>query len=586
EIVDMLNSNGAVNAQGGAYEGLDRFEARKRIAKDLDAAGHLVKVEDYPHKVGRSERTKAVIEPKLSVQWFCDMKKMARTALDAVMNDHVQFHPAKFKNVYRHWMENVTDWCISRQLWWGQQIPAWHYGQGLKDYVVARTLEEALALAREKTGNATLQADGLRQDDDVVDTWFSSWLWPISVFDGFKNPGNPEIDYYYPTNTLVTGHDIIFFWVARMIMAGYEYKDEKPFSDVYFTGMVRDKERRKMSKQLGNSPDPLELIQQFGADGVRAGMLFSSPAGNDLLFDEQLCLQGRNFTNKIWNSFRLLQSWTIDESATPSDVSTISGQWLEARFQEVLEQLEDHYEKFRISDALMLTYKFIWDDYCSWYLELIKPDYQQPIDRTTYDQAIGFMEKMLQVLHPLMPFITEEIWQLIRDRKPEEALIVTPWPTKHSFDGQLLADFERSRSVIGKVRAIRRKRKIAPKDPIKLFVRVPRPIPMLESVIIKLGNLASIEWQEDKPRGVECFVVNATEYFISLEGKVDLEAEVAQLKEQLDYQRGFLEKVRQKLANERFVNNAPEQVVANERKKEADATAKIEVLESQLADLG
>ncbi len=585
EVIDVLNDDGTLNDFGLHYKGMDREVARIEAAKELDALGVLVKTEDYTHKVGTSERTKAVIEPKISTQWFLKMKDLAKPALDNVMNDAIQFHPSKFKNSYRNWMENVRDWNISRQLYWGHQIPAYYYADGVNDFVVAKTKEEALILAKEKTGKGGLKIDDLRQESDVVDTWFSSWLWPMSVFDGIINPDNEEINYYYPTNDIVTAPEIIFFWVARMIIAGYEYRGELPFKNVYYTGIVRDKQGRKMSKSLGNSPDPIKLIEHYGADGVRVGMLMCSPAGNDLPFDESLCQQGKAFANKIWNAFRLIDGWETSNIEQPEHAK-IAIDWYENKFQQTLALIEDHFNKYRLSDALMETYKLIWNDYCSWLLEMVKPAYQQPIDKTTYNAIINILENNLKILHPFMPFLSEEIWQHIAKRSPEEALIVAKWPEAKPFNETLISEFDFAAEVISGVRTIRKQKNIAFKDSIELFtLNNENTAKTFDTVISKLGNISALNYADNKIDGALTFRVKSNEYFVPMQGSIDLEAEVAKLTEELNYTEGFLKSVQKKLANERFVSGAPEQVVASEKKKEADALAKIETLKASLESL-
>jgi len=587
EVIDILNDDGSLNSFGMHYQGQDRAVARKNVAKELGALGILVKTEDYTHKVGTSERTKAVIEPKISVQWFLKMKDLAQPALDHVMNDDIQFHPAKFKNSYRNWMENVRDWNISRQLYWGHQIPAYYYGDGVNDFVVSKTKEEALLLAKQTTNNEQLTINDLRQESDVVDTWFSSWLWPMSVFDGIRNPDNKDINYYYPTNDLVTAPEIMFFWVARMIIAGYEYRDELPFKNVYYTGIVRDKQGRKMSKSLGNSPDPIALIGEYGADGVRVGMLMCSPAGNDLPFDESLCGQGKAFANKIWNAFRLIDGWNVDKTITQPNSSKIAIDWYQAKFQQTLLTIEDHYSKFRLSDALMETYKLIWNDFASWFLEIVKPAYQQPIDAKTLESIIVILEDNLKILHPFMPFITEEIWQYISERTPEQALIISKWPEAKPVDKTLICEFEFAQDVVSGIRSIRKQKNIAFKDAIGFSViNNEKANTTFDEVITKLGNLESINYVTKTVEGALTFRVKSNEYFVPMAGTIDIEAEIKKLTEELNYTQGFLKSVQGKLANERFVNNAPEQVVAIEKKKEAEALAKIETLKASLASLG
>jgi len=585
EVIDIFNDDATLNAHGLHYEGKDRFVVRKEIVKELEEIGNLVKVEDYQNKVGTSERTGAVIEPKVSVQWFLKMEELAKPALDAVMNDEVKLVPEKFKNTYRHWMENVRDWNISRQLWWGHRIPAFFYGNGVEDFVVAKTAEEALPLAIEKTGNKELTVADLKQDEDALDTWFSSWLWPISVFGGILEPENDEVNYYYPTSDLVTGPDILFFWVARMIMSGYEYRGERPFENVYLTGLVRDKQRRKMSKSLGNSPDALQLIEEFGADGVRVGLLLSSAAGNDLLFDEALCQQGSNFANKIWNAFRLVMGWEIADIPQP-EASKIGVDWYRAKLSQTLVEIEDHFSKYRISDALMAIYKLVWDDFCSWLLEIVKPAYQQPIDRTTFDAVIQLFEENLKLLHPFMPFLTEEVWQHIAERTPEQALIVAQWPKQAKVDSKLITDFDFAAEVISGIRTIRKEKNIPQKDALELFMLNAEGVgDNMDAIIMKVANVSKLEAVDVGLDGALSFRVKSNEYFIPISGAIDIEEEIKKIKEELQYTKGFLKSVQGKLSNERFVNNAPEQVVAIERKKAADAEAKIETLEKSLASL-
>ena len=586
EVVDIFNEDATLNSYGLHYEGQDRFVVRKAIAKELEAAGLLVKTENHINKVGTSERTKAVIEPRLSDQWFLKMEDLAKPAIDAVLvNGDVKLYPKKFENTYRHWMENIRDWNISRQLRWGQQIPAFFYGDGKEDFVVAENVNDALVLAKDKTGNSSLKVEDLTQDSDALDTWFSSWIWPMSVFDGIRNPENEEIKYYYPTNDLVTGPDILFFWVARMIVAGYEYKDQRPFENVYLTGLVRDKQRRKMSKSLGNSPDALKLIEDYGADGVRVGLLLSAAAGNDLMFDEELCNQGKGFTNKIWNAFRLIQGWEVKDIEQPES-SKIALEWYEHKFQSALVEIEDHYSKYRLSDALMSMYKLIWDDFCSWLLEMIKPAYQQPIDSQTYASVISIFENNLKILHPFMPFLTEEIWQHIADRTPEKALIIAEYPKVESFDAQLISDFETVKEIVSGIRTIRKEKNIAFKDTVELMVLNNENVDSkYDTVISKMGNVSEMKTVSEAVEGALTFRVLSNEYFIPMEGSIDVEAEIVKLTEELKYTEGFLKSVQGKLKNERFVNNAPEQVVASEKKKEADALAKIETIKASLSSL-
>ncbi len=586
ETIDIFNDDATLNSYGLHYQGKDRFVVRKEISKELEANGFLVKMENYVNKVGTSERTKAVIEPKLSDQWFLKMEDLVKPALEAVMDSgEVKLHPKKFENTYRHWMENVRDWNISRQLWWGQQIPAFYYGDGQDDFVVSATDEDALALAKSKSGNPHLKLDALRQDADVLDTWFSSWLWPISVFGGILEPDNKEINYYYPTNDLVTGPDILFFWVARMIVAGYEFRNKKPFENVYFTGLVRDKQRRKMSKSLGNSPDALKLIDDYGADGVRVGLLLSSAAGNDLMFDEDLCQQGKNFANKIWNGFRLIKGWEVSDIPQP-EASKLGLEWYETKLNKTVLEIDDHFNKFRISDALMAVYKLVRDDYSSWLLEIIKPAYQQPIDKETFDRVIQLFEQNLILLHPFMPFLTEEVWQHISKRSPEEALVIAKWPTEGAIDAMLLTQFEFTAEVIAGVRTIRKEKNIPMKESLELSVLNTEDVDKDWDVIIsKLTNISTITYIDAPLEGALTFRVKSNEYFVPMDGAIDIETEILKIKAELKYTEGFLLSVRKKLSNERFVNNAPEQVIAIERKKQADAEAKIDTLEKSLASL-
>ncbi len=587
EVIDIFNDNATLNSFGMHYEGKDRFVVRKEISKELEKIGALEKIEQHLNKVGTSERTKAVIEPKLSDQWFLKMEDLAKPALDAVLEKDVKLVPEKFINTYRHWMENVRDWNISRQLWWGHQIPAYFYGDGKEDFVVAETKAEALALAKAKTGNATLTEADLTQDPDALDTWFSSWLWPMTVFNGILEPDNDEINYYYPTNDLVTAPEILFFWVARMIVAGYEYRKEQPFTNVYLTGIVRDKQRRKMSKSLGNSPDPLDLIAQYGADGIRVGMLLSSPAGNDLMFDEDLCKQGSAFVNKIFNAFRLIKGWEIDASIEQPEAAKIGIAWYQSKFQNALLELEDHYSKYRMSDALMTTYKLIWDDFCSWLLEMVKPAYQAPIDAKTYEAVIQLLEDNLKVLHPFVPFISEEIWQSITNRTPEEALIIASWPETQAVDQQMINEFEIAADVISGVRKIRKEKNIAFKNAITLSViNNEKAAVTFDTVITKLCNISELEYVSDSVDGALSFRVKSNEYFIPITtGSIDVEAEIKKITEELTYTEGFLKSVQKKLSNERFVSNAPEKVITIERSKQADAEAKIATLKASLASL-
>ncbi len=582
--IDIFNADATLNSYGLHYEGQDRFIVRKSIARELEEKGYLVKTEPYLNKVGTSERTKAVIEPRLSDQWFLKMEDLVKPAIKAVLEtQEIKFFPKKFDNTYRHWMENIRDWNISRQLWWGQRIPAYYFGDGQDDFVVAASNEDALKLAKEKSGKIHLTLKDLRQDEDVVDTWFSSWLWPMTVFNGILEPDNEEIAYYYPTNDLVTGPDIIFFWVARMIIAGYEFRESKPFEHVYFTGIVRDKQRRKMSKSLGNSPDALHLIEQYGADGVRVGLLLSAPAGNDLMFDEDLCQQGKNFANKIWNGFRLVKSWEVEDRPQPQ-ASKLGIAWYQSKFNQTLVEIEDHFSKFRISDALMAIYKLVWDDYSSWLLEIIKPAYREPIDKTSLEAVLLILEQNLKLLHPFMPFLTEEIWQHIRQRSPEQALIVAQWPKQSKFDKSLISSFDFASHVIAGIRTIRKEKNIPIKEPLKLSVvnsgEVTRE---WDQMIQKLTNISDIDYSTAPIEGALTFRVTNNEYFIPMAGAIDIGSEIRKIQEELDYTKGFLNSVLKKLNNERFVKNAPEPVIALERKKQADAQAKIETLEKSLA---
>ncbi|GAB3646177.1 valine--tRNA ligase [Echinicola sediminis] len=585
EVIDIINDDGTLNEKAQILVGEDRFVARKKIAKLLKEAGQLEKEEEYASNVGHSERTDAVIEPKLSLQWFLKMEDITKPALKAVMDDIIQLYPPKFKNMYRSWMDNVRDWCISRQLWWGHQIPAYYLPNG--EYVVAKTAEEALQQANEQY-NENYSLEDLRQDEDVLDTWFSSWLWPISVFDTdvfTTGEKNEDLKYYYPTNDLVTAPEILFFWVARMIIAGYEYLGEKPFRNVYLTGIVRDKQGRKMSKSLGNSPDPLELIKNYGADGVRTGMLFSSPAGNDLPFDEKLVEQGRNFANKIWNAFRLIKGWEVDSNILEHNNHTAI-KWFDNRFNQALEEIEDHFSKFRISDALMSTYKLVWDDFCSWYLEMIKPEYQKPIDLETYEKTIGFFESIMKVLHPFMPFLTEELWHQIKGRDVKDALIVSSWPKRADYDEQLIIDAAQVFEVVSQIRNIRASKGISPKEAFDLSINCQNQAlyTTFDAILKKLANLETSSFAENVD-GALSFVVKSDEFFIPLNEQIDLEAERENILKELEYTKGFLNGVMKKLGNERFVNNAPAQVVENEKKKQSDAEAKIKALEESLAKL-
>ena len=580
ESIDIFNDDGTINDKVGLYVGMDRFECRRVIEADLEKAGLMEKVEPYTNNVGYSERTGVAIEPKLSMQWFMSMEPATR----AVMEDAIKFIPAKYKNTYRHWMENIKDWCISRQLWWGQRIPAYYLPKG--GYVVAETAEQALEMARAKTGDATLTASDLRQDEDVLDTWFSSWLWPISVFDGIRNPHNPEIEYYYPTSDLITAPDIIFFWVARMIMAGYEYRGEKPFGNVYFTGIVRDKLGRKMSKQLGNSPDPLDLIAKYGADGMRVAMMLSSSAGNDVMFDEALCEQGRNFGNKIWNAYRLINGWTVDETLTQSDNNALAVEWFRNAFAKALAEIEDNFSSYRISEAFMRIYKLFWDDFSGWYLEMVKPAYGSPADRKTIDATRHYFDMLMRLIHPFMPFVTEEIWQDLAPRAKGESIMYAPAPAVEQWDEALLTRFELVKEAITDIRNVRKQKNIAQKQPLTLKVIVDENYPAAYApVIVKMGNISAIETVTEKDPAAAAFIVKTTQYFVPLGDNIDREAETKRLTADLEYLEGFLASVMKKLSNERFVNSAPEKVVANERAKKADAEAKIAAIREQLAAL-
>ena len=586
EIIDIFNEDASLNSFGLHYAGKDRFVVREEITKELDSMGALLKTEVHTNKVGTSERTKAVIEPRLSDQWFLSMEKLVVPAIKSVLEtDDIKLYPSRFNNTYRHWLENIRDWNISRQLWWGQQIPAYYYGDGKEDFVVAESIEEALKLAQNKTSNFKLSISDLIQDSDALDTWFSSWLWPMSVFDGIMDPENTDFKYYYPTNDLVTGPDILFFWVARMIIAGYEYTNEKPFSNVYLTGIVRDKQRRKMSKSLGNSPEPLDLIEKFGADGVRVGLLLSASAGNDIMFDEDLCNNGKAFANKIWNAFRLIKGWEVAAISQPES-SKVAIAWYEAKFQQTLVEIENHFDKYRLSDALMSIYKMVWDDFCSWFLEIIKPGYQQPIDVTTFNKAIELLEANLKLLHPFMPFLTEEIWQYISERTPEQALIIAEYPKLIPFDENIISDFEFATEVIAGVRTIRKEKNIPMKDGINLKVVNHENVSSnFDSVIIKLANILYLEYISDKIDGALTYRVKSNEYFIPVSGVIDIQSEISKLTEELKYTLGFLKSVQGKLSNEKFVAGAPKNVLDNERKKEADALAKIATIEQSLANL-
>ena len=581
--IDIFNDNGTLSEAAGLYVGMDRFDVRKQIEEDLQNAGLLEKVEAYTNKVGCSERTGVPIEPKLSMQWFLKMQHFADMALPPVMNDELKFYPAKYKNTYKNWLENIKDWCISRQLWWGHRIPAYYLPEG--GYVVAETPAKALELAREKTGERTMTLDDLRQDEDCLDTWFSSWLWPISLFDGIENPGNEEIKYYDPTTDLVTGPDIIFFWVARMIMAGYEYMGDMPFKNVYFTGIVRDKLGRKMSKSLGNSPDPLDLIDKYGADGVRMGMMLSAPAGNDILFDDALCEQGRNFNNKIWNAFRLVKGWEVSAEVEVPEAAALAMKWFEAKQAAVAAEMADLFSKYRLSEALMAVYKLFWDEFSSWYLEMIKPAYGQPISKQVYDTTIGFFDNLLHLLHPFMPFITEELWQHIADRNEGESLMVSPMAAPVAYDETIIAQFEAVKEVISNIRAIRLQKNIAQKETLDLQVIGENPVAEYNAVITKMCNLSAIQAVEAKADGAAAFMVGTTEFAVPLGNMIDVEAEIARMEAELKHKEGFLAGVMKKLSNEKFVNNAPAAVIELERKKQADAESIIKSLKESIAAL-
>jgi valyl-tRNA synthetase len=585
EVINTISEDGSMSPAAEFYIGEDRFIVRKKITKDLETSGYIVKIEDYKNKVGYSERTDAVIEPRLSLQWFLKMDQVSKPALDNVMNGNIRLIPEKFINTYRHWMENVHDWCISRQLWWGQRIPAWYDLKG--QFVVAKTREEAFALFQKKGFDG--KSEELSQDEDVLDTWFSSWLWPISVFDGFKNPDNADIKYYYPTNDLVTAPEILFFWVARMIIAGYEYMDEKPFTNVYLTGIVRDKLGRKMSKSLGNSPDPLELIEKYSADGVRVGMLFSSPAGNDLPFDEGLCEQGRNFANKIWNAFRLVKGWTVGENEI-SETEKTAIAWFRSRLNEQLLLINDHYSKYRMSDALMVTYKLIWDDFCSWYLEMIKPDFVDgkplPVSKVTMDSTIELFQDILKIIHPWMPFISEELWHLIAERKEKDCIIIAQWPNNKKIDNEVLEGFSVASEIITQVRNVRKQKNISPKERLGLYTSSLNSIDYrFTGVIRQMANLDTLDESKTKMDNAISFLIGQNEFYIPFSSGIDIIAEKERLLNELEYNRGFLKSVQSKLANERFISNAKPEIVENERKKQADAEAKIRSLEAQLGGL-
>ena len=585
QAIDIFNDDATISEAAGMYVGQERFAVRKQIAIDLQEAGLMEKIEDYDNKIGCSERTGVPIEPKLSMQWFLKMQHFADLALPPVMNDEIKFYPTKYKNTYRHWLENIKDWCISRQLWWGHRIPAYYLPEG--GYVVAETIDEAVKLAQEKSGNANLTAADLRQDEDALDTWFSSWLWPISLFDGIINPDNEEFNYYYPTSDLVTGPDIIFFWVARMIMAGYEFTGKMPFKNVYFTGIVRDKLGRKMSKSLGNSPDPLDLIDRFGADGVRMGMMLAAPAGNDILFDEALCEQGRNFCNKIWNAFRLVQGWQVDDNAAQPETARLAVEWFDAKLRQSAAEIADLYSKYRLSEALMEVYHLFWDEFSSWFLEMVKPAYGSPIDKATYQSVLGAFDHLLHLLHPFMPFITEELWQHLTERKAGESIMVSPQTIAAPAEGDdaILANVEIVKNVVAGVRAIRNTKNISPRETLDLQVIGTDPVPAYDCIIVKMANVSGVTATENKGEGVSSFMVGTTEYAVPLGGLIDVEAELAKAEAELKHLEGFLNGVKKKLQNERFVNNAPAAVVELERKKQSDAESKIATLKETIASL-
>lgn len=585
QAIDIFNDDATISEAAGMYVGQERFAVRKQIAIDLQEAGLMEKIEDYDNKIGCSERTGVPIEPKLSMQWFLKMQHFADLALPPVMNDEIKFYPTKYKNTYRHWLENIKDWCISRQLWWGHRIPAYYLPEG--GYVVAETIDEAVKLAQEKSGNANLTAADLRQDEDALDTWFSSWLWPISLFDGIMNPDNEEFNYYYPTSDLVTGPDIIFFWVARMIMAGYEFTGKMPFKNVYFTGIVRDKLGRKMSKSLGNSPDPLDLIDRFGADGVRMGMMLAAPAGNDILFDEALCEQGRNFCNKIWNAFRLVQGWQVDDNAAQPETARLAVEWFDAKLRQSAAEIADLYSKYRLSEALMEVYHLFWDEFSSWFLEMVKPAYGSPIDKATYQSVLGAFDHLLHLLHPFMPFITEELWQHLTERKAGESIMVSPQTIAAPAEGDdaILANVEIVKNVVAGVRAIRNTKNISPRETLDLQVIGTDPVPAYDCIIVKMANVSGVTATENKSEGVSSFMVGTTEYAVPLGGLIDVEAELAKAEAELKHLEGFLNGVKKKLQNERFVNNAPAAVVELERKKQSDAESKIATLKETIASL-
>jgi valyl-tRNA synthetase len=584
DVINILDSSGKLNQNAKLYVGKDRFDVRRLIAKELDELGYLIKVEDHINKIGFSERTDAIIEPRLSLQWFCSMEKLSAPALENVMNDNVQFHPAKFKNTYRHWMENIRDWCVSRQLWWGHQIPAYFYGEGKDDFIVASSKEIALEKLNAKSSKK-YQNEDLTQDEDVMDTWFSSWIWPIAVFKGFSE-NKKEFDYYFPTNDLVTAPEIMFFWVARMIISGYEYNGSPPFKNVYFTGIVRDKLGRKMSKSLGNSPDPLELIGKYGADGVRVGMLLSSPAGNDLLFDSNLCEQGRNFTNKIWNAFRLIKSWKVSDEIEQMDSSQVAIKWIESKISENLISINNSYDKFRISEALMLTYKTVWDDFCSWFLEMVKPAYDHPIDSKTYRSVIIIFESILKIIHPFTPFIAEEIWQEISPRKSDEFIVNANWPKSNEINTDIIQEFEDFQESIMGIRNLRKDKNIANKVVLDLNVKVnTKWSNTFNSLLLKMGNLKNFKFIERSLNGAFSFVVKNNEFFIPFNEFIDIKKEIIKLKTEIEDRKGFLNSILKKINNEKFMANAPKKVVELEMKKKNDAESQIRILEDRITSL-
>jgi len=583
ETVNILNDDGTLNESAGYFVGMDRFTAREEIIKELEKREQLVKVQDYINKVGYSQRTDAVIEPRLSLQWFMKMKQLAGPALENILNGNIKLNPAKFVNTYRHWMENVRDWCISRQLWWGHRIPA-YYIKGSNEFVVAASIEYAVRLAKEKTGDQGISEKDLTQDEDVLDTWFSSWLWPMAVFDGIRNPDNPDFKYYYPTNDLITAPDILFFWVARMIMAGYEYAGKKPFNNIYLTGTVRDADRRRMSKSLGNSPEPLDLIRKYSADGVRVGMLFCSPAGGDLLYDDSLPEQGRNFGNKIWNAFRLVKQWQTDPDLAQPEYAKAAVQWFHNKLQHDIKLIDDLFKKYRISEALMAVYRLFWDEFSAWYLESIKPGYQQPVDMKTYNSTILFLDALLKLLHPFMPFITEEIWHLLEERKDGESIMVQPMPVAMKYDKKVIDDFEILKEAVGSVRNLRKEKNIHPKEKLRLFVKDnDSQYPgILTPVLQQLASISSVEYTNEKIEKAISFRIKTIEFYLPVEDKVDYQREIAALKEELEYIKGFLKSVMVKLNNEKFVKNAPASVIEKEQKKREDAENKIKMLEERI----